>query len=68
MGNLEPCVPIDPDELVTLAPEAASFAQLLDKALRKDEDGKVRVSKGEAKAIADKALALAGHILRDVLD
>lgn len=59
---------ISPEELVILAPEAAAFTATLNAALRKDEDGKVRVSKAEAKAIAEQALALAGHILRDVLD
>lgn len=61
-------MPITPDELVTLAPEAAAFVAILDKSLRKDEDGKVRVTKAEAKVIAEAAQALASHIVRDVLD
>lgn len=57
-----------PDELIDIAPEAISLVQAISAALKKDVDGKVRVTKEEAREIRTKVLKLAVEVTQHVID
>ncbi len=59
---------LTPDELVELAPDAVALVQSITAALRKDEDGKVRVSREEARAIRVLVFKLAVHVAQEAID
>lgn len=57
-----------PDELIDIAPDAVALVQSISSALKKDADGKVRVTKEEAREIRTKILKLAVEITQHALD
>lgn len=57
-----------PEELVELAPDAVALVQSITAALRKDADGKVRVSREEARAIRALVFKLAVHVAQEAID
>lgn len=57
-----------PDELVELAPDAIALVREISAALRKDEDGKVRVTKEEGKRIRTLVFKLAVHVAQEAID
>ena len=59
---------LTPDELVELAPDAVALVQSITAALRKDPDGKVRVSKEEARQIRTLVFKLAVHVAQEAID
>jgi len=59
---------LTPDELVELAPDAVALVQSITAALRKDADGKVRVSREEARAIRALVFKLAVHVAQEAID
>jgi hypothetical protein len=59
---------LDPKELVELAPDAVALVKSITDALRKDADGKVRVSKEEARAIRLLVFKLAVHVAQEAID
>jgi len=61
-------MPFDPSEIVTLSTEAVELYDELAVALRKDDDGRVRVTRAELRRIGKAALGFAFHALRDWLD
>lgn len=60
-------MPISPKEAIQLAIEAEQLAELLIKCFKRDEAGKVRITKEEAKALSSRLLKFAGHIAKDAL-
>lgn len=61
-------MPLNSQELIELVPDAATLVKTLTKALRKDTDGKIRVTKDEAKRIRDLAAKLVLQLAKDVID
>lgn len=61
-------MPISPGEAVVLAEEVAELVAFLNKALRKDDDGKVRLNPAETKEMLRRLVQLAAHVARDLLD
>lgn len=61
-------MPFTPDEAVVLAGELAELGAFLDKALRKDDSGKVRLDKDEGKELLRRLTALTAKVALDVLD
>lgn len=59
---------LTPDELVVLAPDAVALVKEIAAALKKDEDGKVRVTKEEAKKIRTLVFKLAVHVAQEAID
>jgi molecular chaperone DnaK (HSP70) len=59
---------LKPEELIVLAPEAAKLVEVLNKALKKDADGKVRVTEEEAKEIKKLVTGLALHLAKEAID
>jgi hypothetical protein len=59
---------LTPDELVSLAPEIVSLLKEVKLALHPDKDGKVRVTKEEAKALRASVLSLTVALLKETLD
>lgn len=59
---------LSPDELIDIAPEAIALVQAISAALKKDADGKVRVTKDEAREIRTKVLKLAVEVTQHVID
>ena len=59
---------LSPDELIDIAPEAISLVQAISAALKKDTDGKVRVTKEEAREIRTKVLKLAVEVTQHAID
>jgi len=59
---------LTPDELVLLAPDAVELVKEITAALRKDEDGKVRVTRAEAKAIRTLVFKLAVNVAQQAID
>jgi len=59
---------LTPDELIDIAPEAIALVQAISAALKKDADGKVRVTKDEAREIRAKVLKLAVEVTQHALD
>ena len=60
-------MPISPKEAVELAIEAEQLAEILVKVFKRDETGKVRITKEESKVISKRLLEFAGHIAKDAL-
>lgn len=61
-------MPVSPDEAVVLAEEVAELVAFLNKALRKDDDGKVRLNPAETKGLLRRLGQLTAHVTRDLLD
>ena len=61
-------MPITPDEIIVLVPEVEELVAAISAALRRDLDGKVRVTKAEAKKICKLAATVALHLAKDALD
>lgn len=61
-------MPLTPDEAVKLAFEAEEVFQTIRIALKKDEDGKVRVYSAETKKIVLGLTKLAADFAREYLD
>lgn len=59
---------LTPDELIDIAPEAIALVQAISAALKKDADGKVRVTKEEAREIRTKVLKLAVEVTQHAID
>lgn len=59
---------LTPDELVVLAPDAVALVKQITEALRKDEDGKVRVTKAEAREIRTLVFRLAVQVAQEAID
>jgi len=59
---------LTPDELLKLAPEIATAIRDVAKALKKDEDGEVRVTRAEARALRESIFRLAVLIAKESLD
>jgi hypothetical protein len=59
---------ITPGELIILAPKVEQLVKLLTDSLRRDGDGKVRITKVEAKKICKLAAEIALHFAKDALD
>ncbi len=56
------------NELMELAPEFAKLAKVVNEALQKDPDGKVRVTKAEAAEIRALVLKLAKEMAIQAID
>lgn len=61
-------MPLDQTEIVDLADEAAELRAEIAQALKRDSDGKIRLSRAERKRIARAALKLLLVLGRDLLD
>lgn len=59
---------LNADELITLLPEAQELVKVLSEALKKDPDGKVRVTKEEGKQIKAIISRLALQLAKDIID
>jgi hypothetical protein len=59
---------LTPDELVTIAPDAVALVQSITAALRKDEDGKVRITRAEAREIRTLVFKLAVRVAQEAID
>ena len=59
---------LNADELITLLPEAQELVKVLSEALKKDPDGKVRITKEEGKKIKAIISKLALQLAKDVID
>lgn len=59
---------LTPDELIDIAPEAIALVQAISAALKKDADGKVRVTKDEAREIRTKVLKLTVEVTQHAID
>ena len=59
---------ITPDEMIVLIPQVEQLVKALNESLRRDIDGKVRITKTEAKKICKLAAQLALHFAKDALD
>ena len=59
---------LSPDELIELAPDAVALVQSITAALRKDEDGKVHVTREEARQIRTLVFKLAVHLAQEAID
>ncbi len=59
---------LTPDELIALAPEIEELVKYLNGALKKDADGKVRVTKEERKQIGKLILGLSAKFAKEALD
>jgi hypothetical protein len=56
------------DELAGIAPEVLELGKLITEALKKDPDGKVRVTKEEGQKIRALILKLSVKIAKDAID
>ena len=56
------------DELIELAPDAVALVHEVATDLRKDEDGKVRVTREEARRIRSLVFKLAAHFAQEAID
>lgn len=61
-------MPFTPDEAISLSVELAELGTFLDKALRKDDTGKVKIDKDEGKELLRRLTALTAKVALDVLD
>lgn len=61
-------MPFTPDEAISLSVELAELGAFLDKALRKDDTGKVRLDKDEGRELLRRLTALTAKVALDVLD
>lgn len=59
---------LSPDELLVVAPEFQKLVEVLTESLRKDPDGKVRITKEEGKQIKQLITKLALHLAKESLD
>jgi hypothetical protein len=59
---------LTPDELIVLAPDAIGLVQEISAALKKDADGKVVVTREEARRIRAAVLELAAKIAKEAID
>lgn len=59
---------LSPEELLAIAPEFQKLMQVLNESLKKDPDGKVRVTKEEAKEIKKLVTRLALHLAKEAID
>ena len=59
---------LTPDELIVLAPDLQRLAKLIGESLKKDEDGKVRISKEEGKELKKLIVGLSLKIAKEALD
>jgi len=59
---------LTPNELLEIAPEAQRLVALLSEALKKDPDGKVRVTPEEGKEIKQLITKLALKLAKEALD
>lgn len=59
---------LTPEELVSLAPDAVALVKEIAAALKKDEDGKVRVTKEEGRRIRTLVFKLAVHVAQEAID
>jgi len=55
-------------EIIELAPEAVELVKLISAALKKEEDGKVRVTREEARAIRTQVFKLAVHVAQQAIE
>jgi len=60
-------MPFTPDEAISLSVELAELGAFLDKALRKDDTGKVRLDKDEGKELLRRLTTLTAKVALDVL-
>jgi hypothetical protein len=61
-------MPLTPDETVALADEVYDLGQEIAQALKRDDDGRVRLTRAERRRIAVAAARLVVVLLRDLLD
>jgi hypothetical protein len=61
-------MPLDTAETIALADEVYDLGQEIAQALRRDDDGRVRLTRRERRKIAFAALRLAVVLLRDLMD
>jgi len=61
-------MPLDPKEAIDLADEAYHLGQVIASALKKDPDGKIRLTKRERRQIGRAALKLVIRFGVDLLD
>ena len=61
-------MPLDPTEAAAIALKAADLTAFLTGALRKDDDGIVRLNPDEARTLLRKLTTLAALVARDALD
>jgi len=59
---------LTPNELLAIAPDAERLVKLLSEALKKDPDGKVRVTPEEGKEIKQLLTRMALHLAKEALD
>jgi len=59
---------LTPDELIDLGPDAIALVQTISASLRKDADGKVRVTKEEARQIRILVFKLAVKVAQEAID
>lgn len=59
---------LSPDELVVLAPDAVALIKEIAAALKKDADGKVRVTREEGKRIRVLIFKLAVNVAQQAID
>jgi vacuolar-type H+-ATPase subunit H len=59
---------LSPEELIDIAPEAIDLVKTISKALKKDADGKVRVTREEAREIRTKVFKLAVEVAQHAID
>jgi len=61
-------MPLTPDETVALADEVYDLGHEIAQALKRDDDGRVRLTRAERRRIAVAAARLVVVLLRDLLD
>jgi hypothetical protein len=61
-------MPIDAKEAIILGLEAEHLAEVLIRALKKDEDGHKRLDKAEVRELLQLLGSLSMHIARDMVD
>ena len=59
---------LSPDELIDIAPVAIDLVKTISEALKKDADGKVRVTREEAREIRTKVFKLAVEVAQHAID
>ena len=59
---------LNAEELITLLPEAQELVKVLTEALKKDPDGKARITKEEGKQIKAIVSKLALQLAKDIVD
>jgi len=61
-------MPLTAQEIIELSPEAVELVKVISAALKKDEDGKVRVTREEARDIRVHVFKLAVHVAQQAID